>query len=168
MKKLLGILVLVLLWCNFSIAGEMNVFKKKNKLPKDITQGYKNSWRFCCDFDGKTRLTPDYAFKIVNKSDDYPVRLGEQSLRFEVRRGDCGVSQEVIMICPGSERHELKADENSLKGVTWHTYSIFLPEDFPPSGFSHVTMGQFHSDGDGKPGFNWNISPNGGYEVQRT
>jgi len=29
MKKLLGIMVLGLLWCNFSVAGEMNVFKKK-------------------------------------------------------------------------------------------------------------------------------------------
>ena len=88
-------------------------------------------------------------------------------MRFEVRRGDCGVSPGGYNDCAhGSERHELIAEENSLKGVTWHTYSIFLPEDFPPFGFSHVTMGQFHSDGDGKPGFNWNISPNAGYEVQ--
>ena len=92
MKKFLGILVLGLLWCNVSVAGEMNVFKKKIKLPEDVAQGYENSWRFCCDFDKKTRLTPDHAFKIVNKSDGHPVRLGEQSIRFEVRRGDCGVS----------------------------------------------------------------------------
>jgi len=170
MKKLLGIVVLglVLTFSSNGISGEMNVFKKKIKLPKDIAQGYKNAWKFCCDFDKKTRLTPDHAFKIVNKSDDHPVRLGEQSIRFEVRRGDCGVSPGGYNDCAnGSERHELIAEENSLKSVTWHTYSIFLLEDFPPFGFSHVTMGQFHSDGDGKPGFNWNISPNGGYEVQR-
>jgi len=29
MNKAIGIIVLGLLWCNFSIAGEMNVFKKK-------------------------------------------------------------------------------------------------------------------------------------------
>jgi len=122
MKKAIGILVLGLLCCNFSVAGEMNVFKKKIKLPEDVAQGYENSWRFCCDFDKKTRLTPDYAFKIVNKSDDHPVRLGEQSIRFEVRRGDCGVSPGGYNDCAHrSERHELKADENSLKSVTRHT-----------------------------------------------
>ena len=46
MKKLLGILVLGLLWCNFSVAGEMNVFKKKIKLPEDIAQGYKKNKNF--------------------------------------------------------------------------------------------------------------------------
>ena len=177
MKKLLGIVVLGLLWCNVSVAGEMNVFKKKIKLPEDVAQGYENSWRFCCDFDKKTRLTPDHAFKIVNKSDDHPVRLGEQSIRFEVRRGDCGVSPGGYDDCAikdsntgmTSERHELGMDRDltSLKGVTWHTYSLFLPKDFPRFGYSHVTMGQFHSDGDGSPAFNWNISSNGGYEVQR-
>jgi len=35
MKKFLRILVLGLLWCNVSIAGDMNVFKKKIKLPND-------------------------------------------------------------------------------------------------------------------------------------
>ena len=66
MKKLLGILVLglVLTFSSNGISGEMNVFKKKIKLPEDVAQGYKNSWRFCCDFDRKTRLTPDYAFEI--------------------------------------------------------------------------------------------------------
>jgi len=42
MKKLLGIVVLGLLWCNVSVAGDMNVFKKKIKLPKDVAQGYKS------------------------------------------------------------------------------------------------------------------------------
>ena len=31
----------------------------------------------------------DYGAKIVNKIDGYPVRSGEQSLRFEIRAGDC-------------------------------------------------------------------------------
>ena len=43
MKKLLGILVLGLLWCNLSVAGEMNVFKKKIELPEDMIQGYKKT-----------------------------------------------------------------------------------------------------------------------------
>ena len=51
MKKLLGILVLGLLltFSSNGISGEMNVFKKKIKLPKDVAQGYKNAWKFCCN-----------------------------------------------------------------------------------------------------------------------
>ena len=170
MKKLLGILLLglALTFSSNGISGEMNVFKKKIKLPKDVTQGYKkNAWKFCCNYDPKTRLTPDYAFKIVNKSDGHPVRFGEQSIRFEVRRGDCGVSPGGYNDCKNrSERHELKAEENYLKGVTWHTFSLLLPKDFIIDGFDWNAMGQFHSDGDGKPAFNWNVEPDG-YEVQR-
>ena len=180
MKKLLGILVLglALTFSSNGISGEMNVFKKKIKLPEDIMQGYKNVWNFCCNFDPETRLTPDYAFKIVNKSDGHPVRLGEQSLRFEVRRGDCGVSPGGYDDCAiknpeigmTSERHELSLapEVSPFKKVTWNTYSIFLPEDFPRSGFEHVTMGQFHGDGDLSVAFNWNIGTDTmGYEVQR-
>ena len=62
MKKLLGILVLglVLTFSSNGISGEMNVFNQTIKLPKDTTQGYKNAWSFCCNYDPKTRLTPDY------------------------------------------------------------------------------------------------------------
>ena len=176
MKKLLGILVLSLLWCNFSIAGEMNIFKKKIKLPKDIAQGYKNVWNFCCNFDPETRLTPDHAFKFVNKTEGHPVRLGEQSIRFELRRGDCGVSSGGYDDCAiksssgmTSERHELLLDPDvsPFKKITWNTYSIFLPEDFPLYGFDHITMGQLHGDGDGAVGFQWDIGVGGGYVVNR-
>ena len=49
-------------------------------------------------FDHKTRLTPDYAFKIVNKSDDHPVRFGKQSIRQQIRRGDYPVKILVDMM----------------------------------------------------------------------
>ena len=176
MKKLLGILVVGLLWCTFSIAEEMNVFKKKIKLPSDVMQGYKNAWMFCCNYDPETRLTPDHAFKFVNKTEGHPVRLGEQSVRFELRRGDCGVSPGGYDDCAiksssgmTSERHELALDPkvSPFKKVTWNTYSIFLPEDFPLYGFDHITMGQLHGDGDGAVGFQWDIGVGGGYVVNR-
>ena len=176
MKKLLGILVLGLLWCTFSIAGEMNVFKKKIKLPSDVMQGYKNAWMFCCNYDPETRLTPDHAFKFVNKTEGHPVRLGEQSIRFELRRGDCGVSSGGYDDCAiksssgmTSERHELLLDPDvsPFKKITWNTYSIFLTEDFPLYGFDHITMGQLHGDGDGAVGFQWDIGVGGGYVVNR-
>jgi len=177
MKKLLGIVVLGLLWCSFSTAGEMNLWKKTFKLPADVMQGYKNKWFFGNNFDKKTHLTPDYAFKFVNKSDGHPVRLGEQSVRFELRRGDCGVTKSGYDDCAikdpetgmTSERHEilLEPKASQLKKNTWHTYSIFIPEDFPIDHFyEHITMGQFHGDGDGAVSFNWNIE-DGGYQMQR-
>jgi len=178
MRKILGIVVLGLLWCSFSAAGEMNVWKKKIKMPKDIMKGYINDWRFCCNIDPETKLTPDYAFKFVNKSDGHPVRLGEQSLRIELRRGDCGVSEMGYDDCAikdpetgmTSERNELTLfnKASKIKGTTWHTYSIFLPKDFLRTGFEHITMGQFHGDGDLAVAFNWNINRETlGYEVQR-
>ena len=178
MKKLLGILVLglVLTFSSNGISGEMNVFKKKIKLPKDIAQGYKNVWNFCCNFDPETRLTPDHAFKFVNKTEGHPVRLGEQSIRFELRRGDCGVSSGGYDDCAiksssgmTSERHELLLDPDvsPFKKITWNTYSIFLTEDFPLYGFAHITMGQLHGDGDGAVGFQWDIGVGGGYVVNR-
>jgi len=178
MKKLLGILVLglVLTFSSNGISGEMNVFKKKIKLPSDVMQGYKNAWMFCCNYDPETRLTPDHAFKFVNKTEGHPVRLGEQSVRFELRRGDCGVSPGGYDDCAiksgsgmTSERHELLLypEVSPFKKITWNTYSIFLTEDFPLYGFDHITMGQLHGDGDGAVGFQWDIGVGGGYVVNR-
>ena len=187
MKKLLGIMVLssVLTFSSNGISeeksteqtiirssnnesGEMNLWKKKIKLPEDVAQGYVNAWKFCCNYDPETRLTPAYAFKIVNKSDGHPVRLGEQSIRFEVRPGDCGLSPGGYDDCKhNSERHELNAikEVNSLKGVTWHTYSLYLPKDFPLDGYEWIGMGQFHTE-TSVPAFNFNVGYQG-YELER-
>ena len=70
----------------------MNLWKKTVKLPEDVSKGYKKGWSFGNNYDPETHLTPDYAFTIVNKSDGHPVRFGEKSIRFELRRGDCGKS----------------------------------------------------------------------------
>jgi len=166
MKKLLGILVLGLLWCSFSTAGEMNLWKKTIKLPEDIFKGHKKGWTFSNNFDPKTHLTPDYAFKFVNKSDGHPVRLGEQSIRFELRRGDCGVGPSGYDDCTiwnkgngmSSERHEL-GSLKALKGVTWHTYSIFLSKPFPISGhaYEHISLGQMHGYPNSNPSFKWDV-----------
>ena len=96
MRKLLGILVMGLLLSGNSFADVEEVLKeiKKNK---DIVQGYKrvkdegddnrsNNWRvpFHEIYDTDKSLRK-HVVKIVNKSDNHPVRFGKQSLRFEVR-----------------------------------------------------------------------------------
>ena len=179
MKKI--IIIFISLFCLNAFAGEMNLWKKNVKLPKDVVQGYKNYWTFGNNFDPKTHLTPDYAFRIVNKSDGHPVRFGNQSIRFELRRGDCGEDPGGYDDCAihnestgmTSERHELTQDtgHSSLKGVTWNTYSIFLPDDFPRFDYEHLTLGQFHGHdpaGSQNPSFQWDIhNENGALEVLR-
>ena len=96
MKKLLGIVVLGLLWCSFSSAEVEKVLKeiKKNK---DIAQGFnnvkeydqRNKWRITNKKILKSdKNTRKHILQIVNKSEGYPTRYGEQSIRFEVRDGD--------------------------------------------------------------------------------
>ena len=99
MKKLLVIVALFFLTSGISISDVEKVIKeiKKNK---DIAMGFKkvidrgednkkNNWRVTnkkiLETDKNTRK---HVVKIVNKSDNHPVRFGKQSLRFEVRNGD--------------------------------------------------------------------------------
>ena len=175
MKKFLGIIVLSFIFhCN-SFAGEMNLWKKIINLPEDIFKGHKKGWNFSNNFDPKTHLTPDYAFTIVNKSDGHPVRLGDESIRFELRRGDCGVNAGGYNDCTiwdestghTSERHEL-GSQQKLKGVTWHTYSLFLTKDFPIEGhgYEHISLGQFHGYPNNNPSFKWDVDE-GTYQLRR-
>ena len=78
MKKILGIMILGLLFSNVSYA------KNFVKLPKDVSSGSK----FYKSLTGK--YYKNYGFQIVNENDGHPVRSGNQSIRFEVRHGDCG------------------------------------------------------------------------------
>ncbi len=175
MKKILNILVIIFFYSSIGFAGEMNVWKKTIHLPDDISKGYKKGWTFTNNFDHKTRLTPDYAFKIVNKSKGHPVRSGEQSIRFELRRGDCGKSPGGYDDCTiwnknngmSSERHEL-GSENFFKGTLWHTYSIFLKDPFPIKGhgYEHISLGQMHGFPNSNPSFKWDVDEET-YQIRR-
>ena len=168
MKKFISMIVFLLLWFSNTSAGEMNVWKKTIKLPEDVSKGYKKGWRFGNNYDPETHLTPDYAFKVVNKSDGHPVRFGDQSIRFELRHGDCGIHPGGYNDCTiwnkesghYSERHELgSVDYLPNKGITWHTYSFFIPEDFPILNhyYEHISLGQFHGGPNNNPGFKWDL-----------
>jgi len=129
MKKLLGILVLGLLWCNFALALS---------LPKDVASGntYKKS------LEGKYKK---YGMQVVNKEDGHPVRAGEKSIRFEVRPGDCGYTDNWNDCDTDRERHELSGKRVS-GGEWWHSWSIYLPKDFVNVHPTKVALGQFHQE----------------------
>ena len=101
-----------------------NLFKKKKKDDANappVPQG------------GESKKKEGFFSKLLKN------RLGKQSIRFELRRGDCGIDEGGYNDCTiwdektghTSERHELGSkDKFPSKGVTWHTYSIFLTKDF--------------------------------------
>jgi len=60
---------------------------------------------------------------VVNKKDGHPVRKGKQSIRFEVRPGDCGGDD-----CKtGRERTELHMNANEKPGKEyWYAWSVYF------------------------------------------
>jgi len=154
-KKILGILFFSLLICNYSF-GEAEKVLKEIKKNKDIARGFnkvdeygqKNKWRVV----NKKILKADknkrkHILQIVDKNKGHPVRLGNQSIRFEVRAGDTwgwdsrnDRERVELIICCFNKTH-------------WNAWSIYLPEDFPIIFPTKVAMGQFHNDGDNPPEF---------------
>ena len=172
MKKLLGILFFGLLLSGNSYAGVEEVLKeiKKNK---DIAHGFKkvrefdkrNEWRVnnskILDSDKDLRK---HVVKIVDKSDNHPVRLGKQSLRFEVRDGD-GWGWDARN---DRERVELLICCVNREKITWTTYSLYLPDDYKIIFPAKTMLAQFHNDGDNPPAFafeNQSHSSGGGYWI---
>ena len=159
MKKLLGIVVLSLLLCNVGLA------KTLVKLPKDASSGFKKVHK---SLTGK--YYKDYGMQVVDKKDGHPVRAGKQSIRFEVRDGDCGKDPDGWSDCKGDrERHELSvAGKKDLmsKGEYWFSWSLFFPKDHQNLWPLSNNYGQFHQK-DGAPVFMFK-ELRGGYSVVRT
>ena len=156
MKKLFGIVIFVLLICENVFAGVEEVIKeiKKNK---DIAQGFNKVKEF--DTWNEWRVTPkailksdkskrEYLVKIVNKSDNHPVRFGKQSLRFEVRDGD-GWGWDARN---DRERSELLICCVNKKN-TWTSWSLYLPLDYKIIFPVKTMLAQFHNDADNPPAF---------------
>ncbi|MDC3063687.1 polysaccharide lyase [Alphaproteobacteria bacterium] len=80
---------------------------------------------------------------IVEKSKGHPTRLGQESLRFEVKSGDCGYNKGWDDCKKDRERHELSGNRHS-DGEYWYAWSIYLPKDFKNIYPTKLAMGQFH------------------------
>ena len=124
---------------------------KSVQLPDDVASGFTGE-------GFKQKLPYDFkpwGYTVVSQYDGAPVRAGDQSVRFEVRKGDCGYSQpenpDEDDCNNGRQRHELnQADMDHHGDELWYTWSLFIPESFPtlrhfPTGKSDVDMfGQFN------------------------
>jgi len=157
MKKILGLIVVCLLFTNACYAN------KFVKLTKDVGSGSK----FYKSLTGK--YYKKHGFQIVNKANGHPVRSGNQSIRFEVRDGDCGQNEDGGWSdCKGDrERHELSGGDSKMsKGEYWFSWSLYFPEEHQNLWPLSNNYGQFHQKGS-SPVFMFK-ELRGGYSVIRT
>ena len=87
-----------------------------------------------------------WGYKYV--SDPEPVRAGEKSQRFEVRKGDCGEGDGWSDCKTDRERSEVSVNTSIYpKTEMWFSWSIFIPHDFKSSNTVMTTVGQIHQRG---------------------
>ena len=172
MKKLFGIIVIGLL-LNINGFTDVEDVIKEIKKNKDIAQGFKNvrefdkwnEWRVnnskILDSDKSSRK---HVLKVVNKIDNYPVRFGKQSLKFEVRDGD-GWGWDAKN---DRERVELLICCVNREKITWTSWSLYLPDDYKIIFPAKTMLAQFHNDADNPPAFafeNQSHTSGGGYWI---
>ena len=155
MKKFL-IIILILIFSSNAHA------KKFVKLSKDVASGSK----FYKSLTGNGYKK--HGFQIVNKEDGHPVRAGNQSIRFEVRHGDCGMDKDGWSDCKNDrERHELSTIGSPMSsGEHWFSWSIYFPKDHQNLYPLSNAFGQFHQK-DGNPVFMFKELKKG-YTIVRT
>jgi len=113
-------------------------------LPKDIASGA--LW-------GRSvgNTMKKHQIQIVNAEDGYPVKSGSQSIRFEIREGDCSYD-ESWSDCKGDRyRSELYQTKQGFKHG-FFAWSIYLPEDFQSVDPVLLAAGQIHQN---KPGYTY-------------
>ena len=106
---------------------------------------------------------------VVTKDEGHPVRLGNQSIKFEVRPGDCGYGSGWSDCEKDRARHELIGKRRD-DGEYWYNWSVYLPVDFQNISPVNLTIGQFHQD---HPDYSaevaWNFrNKAGGYHLYGT
>ncbi len=157
MKKFLFTII-----CLFFFGINLSHAAKIIKLPTDVSSGSK----FYKSLTGK--YYKKYGFQIVNEDDGHPVRAGDQSIRFEVRQGDCGRDPGSWSDCKNDrERHELSGGQSHMtKGEYWFSWSIYFPKDHKNLYPLSNAFGQFHQK-EGNPIFMFKELKNG-YSIVRT
>ena len=103
----------------------------------------------------------NHNYRIVAKSDGHPVRFGAYSERFEVRPGDCGVTENGHHSdCETDrERSEMDSQKDMKFGngdEYWYRWSIYFPHEYDTMYPVHMTYGQFKQIGC-DPVFSFNV-----------
>jgi len=110
-------------------------------LPQDVASGWGTEW-----LKSMHRGYKPYGFQIVDRKSGHPVRLGNKSIKFEVRPGDCGRNDDWDDCANDRERHELSQLGNYQKSgdENWYAWSIFVPADTANIWPTRVHLGQFN------------------------
>lgn len=153
--KTIFIISIALLSTNASAEKCTTSFSKSFSISSDV--GYGNSY-----FKSLSNNFKKYGVCIVERSNGHPTRLGHQSLRFEVKPGDCGYNNVWDDCKNDRERHELSGNRHGDEEY-WYAWSIYLPKDFKNIYPTKLAMGQFHQS---KGHVVWMFqNGNGGYFV---
>ena len=134
--KTLFIIIIVLFSTNAFANKCTSSFSKSFSISSDV--GFGNQYKKSLFNNFKK-----HGVCIVEKSKGHPTRLGQQSLRFEVKSGDCGYNKGWDDCKKDRERHELSRNRHS-DGEYWYAWSIYLPKDFKNIYPTKLAMGQFH------------------------
>ena len=134
--KTLFIIIIVLFSTNAFAKKCTSSFSKSFSISSDV--GFGNQYKKSLFNNFKK-----HGVCIVEKSKGHPTRLGQQSLRFEVKSGDCGYNKGWDDCKKDRERHELSGNRHS-DGEYWYAWSIYLPKDFKNIYPTKLAMGQFH------------------------
>ena len=134
--KTLFIIIIVLFSTNAFANKCTSSFSKSFSISSDV--GFGNQYKKSLFNNFKK-----HGVCIVEKSKGHPTRLGQESLRFEVKSGDCGYNKGWDDCKKDRERHELSGNRHS-DGEYWYAWSIYLPKDFKNIYPTKLAMGQFH------------------------
>jgi len=108
-------------------------------LPADVASG----WHFSKSLPNGFKR---HGFQVVDQKDGHPIRLGSQSIRFEVRPGDCSSHSGWDDCANDRERHELIQRDGLQRedDVFWFAWSLFVPADYPNVYPTKTALGQFN------------------------
>ena len=119
MKKLLGILVIGLLFCSIGYA--------KTKIT-EVKRSVKEDGEGILKLKEFHALNAPHAINPVSVS-DFSI-IGKTSIRFESNHGECG-QEPNWNDCPNDrERTELIYKEESWKTEKWYRFYLYLPKDY--------------------------------------
>ena len=121
-----------------ALADSKSLYKMPwgSTLPKDIASGTK--WgRSVGDTHKKHQI------QIVNAEDGHPVKSGTQSIRFEIREGDCSWDNSWNDCENDRHRSELTSVKKGFKHK-FFAWSIYLPEDFVSVDPVQLQAAQIH------------------------
>ena len=119
MKKLLGIVVLVFLFCSNGYA--------KTKIT-EVKKSIKEDGDGILKLEGFHPLNAPHAINPVSVS-DFSI-IGKTSIRFESNHGECGEEPKWSDCDTDRERTELNYNDESWKKERWYRFYLHLPKDY--------------------------------------